>query len=154
MSFWDDLVLRLQQTFQPQLADLGPQRVQTACAVLLLECARADFELGAPETAVIRRAMAQWFGLGTQEVDALIAQATAESRETVSLHRYVERINAEFSLQDKVSVLRLLWRVAYADGMLDPKEELLIRRLADLLYVPHREFIASKLAESGEGTNG
>jgi len=154
MSFWDDLIQTVRQQLLPQASQSGPQRLQTACAVLLLECARADFELGDPETAVVRKALAHWFGLGAGEVDALIKEASAESRDAVSLHRYVERINTDFSVDDKRSVLRLLWRVAYADGILDPQEELLIRRLADLLYVPHREFIGAKLAESGEGRNG
>ena len=38
----------------------------------------------------------------------------------------------------------MLWRVAYADGCLDPYEEALVRKIADLIYVPHRDFIRTK----------
>jgi uncharacterized tellurite resistance protein B-like protein len=38
----------------------------------------------------------------------------------------------------------MLWQVAYADGSLDPYEEALVRKIADLIYVPHREFIQAK----------
>jgi len=39
----------------------------------------------------------------------------------------------------------MLWQVAFADGHLDPYEEALVRKIADLIYVPHRDFIQSKL---------
>ena len=39
-----------------------------------------------------------------------------------------------------------LWRVAYADGDLDKYEERLIRQVADLTHVSHKDFIRLKLA--------
>lgn len=46
--------------------------------------------------------------------------------------------------------MELLWRVAFADGRLDRYEEHLIRRIADLLHLPHRDFIRAKLRAQGE----
>ncbi|MGY0640578.1 MAG: tellurite resistance TerB family protein, partial [Paraglaciecola chathamensis] len=43
-----------------------------------------------------------------------------------------------------------LWKIAYADDVLDPEEEHMIRRVADLLYVSHSQFIQSKLAAAGD----
>ena len=39
----------------------------------------------------------------------------------------------------------MLWRVTCADGHVDKYEEYLVRKIADLLYVPHREYIRMKL---------
>ncbi len=39
-----------------------------------------------------------------------------------------------------------MWLVAYADGNLDKYEEHLIRQVAELIYVPHRDYIQCKLA--------
>ena len=56
-----------------------------------------------------------------------------------------------FTPEQKVSVVEMLWQVAYAEGRLDPYEEALVRKIADLIYVPHREFIQAKhrIQESG-----
>ena len=50
-----------------------------------------------------------------------------------------------------VWLVKMLWDVAYADGQLDPYEEHTIRKLAERLHVPHREFIMTKHEASGEG---
>ena len=39
-----------------------------------------------------------------------------------------------------------MWAVAYADGNVDKYEEHLIRQVAELTYVPHSDYIQSKLA--------
>ena len=56
------------------------------------------------------------------------------------------RLNEELSRKEKVDIVGMLWRVAYADGHLDKYEEHLVRKAADLLYVPHRHFIRAKHA--------
>ena len=53
-------------------------------------------------------------------------------------------INRHFSQEEKNHIVELLWEVAYADGELDKYEEHLVRKLADLIYVPHRSFIRAK----------
>lgn len=44
-----------------------------------------------------------------------------------------------------MQLLELLWEVVYADAVLEKYEEHLVRKLAELLYVPHSQFIATKL---------
>ena len=36
-------------------------------------------------------------------------------------------------------IIEMLWKVVYADGVLDPYEDMLLRRIAGLIYVPDRE---------------
>ena len=38
----------------------------------------------------------------------------------------------------------MMWRVAMADSALSRYEEHVIRKVADLLYVPHGDFITAK----------
>ena len=47
-------------------------------------------------------------------------------------------------------MVELLWRVAYADGDLDKYEEHLVRRIADLIHVPHSVFIRMKHKAGGK----
>jgi len=47
----------------------------------------------------------------------------------------VESMDAE----ERVGLIEMLWKVAYADGVLDPHEDMLVRRIAGLIYVPDRD---------------
>lgn len=125
-------------------SDPHPPR-DIAMAMLLLECARADFEHAPPELEAVRAALRENFGLDDAALDRLVGDAGRANRDTVSLHAPVARLNAELSAEDKRQLIGWLWRVALADGRLDPHEEHLLRRLADLLHVSHADFIRSKL---------
>jgi len=117
-----------------------------AIAVLLLECARADFENQPAELQTVRQALRDQFALSDEALDKLVGDATVTAREAVSLHGPVTRLNTELSSAEKSELMAWLWRVAAADGRIDPQEEGLLRKLADLLYIPHADFLRAKLA--------
>jgi uncharacterized tellurite resistance protein B-like protein len=118
----------------------------SAAAVLLLEIARADYDHQPAERAALRAGLSREFGVPEAELDALLAQAETKAQESVSLFEFVQVLNRTQSAQDKARLVELLWDVAHADGKVDPHEEHLLRRVADLLHVPHAEFIRGKLA--------
>lgn len=119
---------------------------QLATAVLLLECARADFERSAPELAAVREALRSSFGIDEAAVDELMHEGGREAQQAVSLYDYVARLNRDQGAEEKRALVAMLWRVAWADGRLDPHEEHLLRQIADLLHVPHAAMIQEKLA--------
>ena len=111
----------------------------------MVEVARADFDQDDREMAVVEQELAGKFGLSADEIAAITQQAQQTADREVSLHRFVETLNDELGYDDKIAVLEMLWRVAYADGVLEKHEEHLMRRYADLLYIPHRDWIQAKL---------
>ena len=50
------------------------------------------------------------------------------------------------SMEKRVQLVEQLWRIAYADGVIDKYEEAAIRKASELLYVPHSDFIRAKFA--------
>lgn len=120
-----------------------------AAAVLLLETARADYEHHALELDAVRAGLAREFGLSGAALDTLLADAGEKAKHSVSLHEFVQTLNRTLPVDEKRSLLRLLWEVAYADGRIEPLEEHLLRRLADLLHLPHSDFIRAKLDAGG-----
>lgn len=117
-----------------------------AIAQVMLEIARADQRSTAHELDVIRRHLAEAYQLTPPQLDVLVAEAQHQVDHAISLHDCVQSLNKNLSAEEKNSLVRGLWQVAYADGKLDAFEEALLRRLADLLYVPHGIFIREKLA--------
>lgn len=116
-----------------------------AVAQLLLEIARADLGVDGRELSTIRAHLAQAYGLSDSQLDELVAQAQAHVERSVSLHDTVKVVNDRLNADAKAQLIGALWHVAYADQTLDSYEEALLRRLADLLYVPHSVFIREKL---------
>lgn len=141
---WQQLIQRLAGE-----REAPRDRRALSAAVLLLETARADFTHTDVELGAVRQALLEVLGLEASAVEDLLQQAHLEARNTVSLHAYIDDLNRQMSMDDKRELLGALWRVAHADGLVHPQEEALIRRLADLLHLPHHEFIRQKL-EAGK----
>lgn len=119
--------------------------LQLATASLLFEVMRADFHVDDPdEREMLETTLQKTFALTPGETARLAQLAEKEVEEAVSLHQFTGLINKNFSPQEKVTVVEMLWQVAYADGRLDRYEEGLVRKIADLLYVPHRDYIRAR----------
>lgn len=147
MGLWKSLAESLGRQAEDDNQALTPE---LAAAVLLIAMERADFEKSHEERSVIERSLASHFGLAPGELETLLCRAEEEAGESVSFYDYVQNLNDSFSYEDKCAVLRMLWEVAYADGKLDPFEEQLMRRLADMLYMPHKEYVRIKLEVTGQ----
>ena len=77
-------------------------------------------------------------------IDDLFILASEEARQSVDLYQFTSLIREHFSQEKKIKTIECLWTIAYADNHLDAHEEHLIRRIADLLYVTHQDFINAK----------
>ena len=141
----------LRQSSEKAPAASGEDEQRLAAAVLLLEVARADYAHAPAERAALRAGLAREFGVPEAALDALLDQAELRAKQSVSLFDFVQTLNRTMSQDAKRALLKLLWEVAHADGRVDPHEEHLLRRIADLLHLSHADFIRGKLEASGEG---
>ncbi len=121
-----------------------------AAALLLIEVGHADSEWTREETETIIERITALFGLDAAEARELFAEARHLDQQHVSLHPTLKTINSHFDAEQKAAILTDCWRVAYADGVLDHYEEHQIRRIAELLYLPHSTFIQAKLQAQEE----
>jgi uncharacterized tellurite resistance protein B-like protein len=117
-----------------------------AAAALLIETARADFTQDAEEEQALHELLISSLQLSSNEVKALVEDAGNRVDESTSLYEFTRVINDNYSAAQKLSLIDAMWRVAFADGNLDKYEEHLIRQVAELTYVPHGDYIRSKLA--------
>jgi len=120
--------------------------VRLATAALLVETAKADFEFDLSERQALQDLIQRTYELSPEETSELLKMAESEVDVAISLDRFTSLLDRNLNPGQKLTVMKLLWELAYADGRLDKYEEYLIRKLADLLHVPHRGFIQAKLA--------
>jgi uncharacterized tellurite resistance protein B-like protein len=132
----------LQQVLEkaPAEADRG-HGLELATAALLVEIARADYRDEVVENELIFELLKAHFTLSAAEAEALLNQAADEVDDAVSLQGFTRLLHENLSPEEKLQVLEMLWRVAMADEHLDRHEDHLIRRVAELLYIPHGDVI-------------
>jgi len=116
-----------------------------AAGVLMLEIARADDEIDLFEEKVVLEGIKKFLLESDGDVEETYKRILEVGEESVSLYEFTSLINQEFSKIEKYGLLVLLWRIAYADGRLDKYEEYYIRKIKDLLYLSHNDFIRAKL---------
>ena len=119
--------------------------MKRAAAALMIEMSRADHHVDDREQALIAKALSDVFHLAQAEVDELLAAADTHADDATSLYEFTSILNTQFDHDRKVRFVEQLWRIAYADGELEKHEAHLVRKVADLLHLRHREYIGGKL---------
>jgi len=113
-------------------------------AVLLVEAARQDDTFEPRERQVIEQLLARKFDLSTEECLALVEAAERRVAEMVQIHGHTRDVFETTTPTERIHLIEMLWEVAYADGVLDPEEDLLIRRIAGLIAVEDRERVLAR----------
>jgi uncharacterized tellurite resistance protein B-like protein len=98
-----------------------------------------DDDFDAAERATIERLLAQRFELEPTAVQALLAEAERAVRHSTQFFPFTQEICRRLEPEARVQIIEMLWAVAYADGVLDPQEDMLLRRIAGLIAVPDGE---------------
>ena len=124
-------------------ADDG-RRLQMATAAILIEMTRVDFDVTSEEMGAVVKAVRTTFGLTPVETTELIRLAGEEAQQATDYFQFTSLINRQFSPEDKKRLVELMWHVAYADGKMDKYEDHFVRKIAGLLHVSHKDFIAAK----------
>lgn len=140
------MLKRLLAFFEPEIVAQKPEHsVELATAALLFEVIRADNSVAAVERESFRQQLQNHVTLTAEEFDALLEEGEQTSEAAVDLVQFTSKLNGAFDMPQKIEVLESLWHIALADDVLDSHEEHIIRRIADLMHIPHSQFIQAKL---------
>ena len=118
--------------------------LELACAALMFEVARADFAVEAVEQETVTTQLKQQFSLSADELSTITEAAVGQADAATCLFEFTRTLNELASAEQKRKLLVMMWRVAMADNALSQYEEHVIRKVADLLYLPHIDFISAK----------
>jgi uncharacterized tellurite resistance protein B-like protein len=123
--------------------------LRLAIGALLLEMTNMDGEVWPEQREAVETAVRGHFELTETEVAELLELAEAERVDSTDYFQFTSLINGVYTPKQKIELVELLWRIAYANESLHKYEEHLVRRVADLLHVPHSAFIAAKHRAGG-----
>ncbi len=120
------------------------QQLHAAVAMLLYETARADHDVTSDDLQVANQCLSELLDLDAEQARELMQEAAQPHERPTSYHPLVKAINEQFSAEQKFALIEHMWRVAHADADVDKYEDHLIRKISELIYVHHRDFIAAK----------
>jgi uncharacterized tellurite resistance protein B-like protein len=128
----------------PDAAPSRPDDLQIAVAVLLVEAARMDDKFDEYERGTIEHLLEQKFEISHDETQQLLALAEETAERSHQLHPFTRLAVERMEPKRRIRLIEMLWEVAYADGKLDPDEDVLLRRVAGLIYVSDEDRVAAR----------
>ncbi|MDH5748143.1 MAG: TerB family tellurite resistance protein [Rhodospirillales bacterium] len=139
----NEMISRIRALLKGASADTasapGQNDLQMAAAALLIEAAAMDGHIDEDERATIISLLNRNFGLSKDAAAELFEEAREKVADSHELYGFTRTVKDNFSHEDRVGMIEMLWEVAYADGELHNYESNLVRRVAGLIYVPDRE---------------
>jgi uncharacterized tellurite resistance protein B-like protein len=138
---------KLMQRFKSddEAAAKRPDPLRLATAAVLLDIAYADGSFSPAEDGDIVGFLGRSFSLPEEEARELIAAAAEIRARTIDHFALTNFIRKSMSLDQRVEIVRTMWRMVYSDGKLTDYENYLVRKLADLLGLEHHVMIGAKV---------
>ncbi|WP_269618403.1 TerB family tellurite resistance protein [Zhongshania sp. BJYM1] len=124
--------------------------LELAAAALLIEVSKSDFQQDPGEIDKIRELLVRCFSVSLADIEDFMATASAINKDSTSLYPFTRYINDNCNNIEKYELIAALWEVAIEDGRIDKYEDHLIRKISNLIYLPHTEFIRAKLTTTGK----
>ena len=98
--------------------DQVPEK-QLAAVALLIEVACMDEDFEAVERSRITELITRYFDLDSLECDALMEEAEKATRDSGQLYEFTRVINDNYSLEERLELMELLWELRQKSTILD-----------------------------------
>lgn len=118
--------------------------IELTATILAYEIARSDGDISKSELDLLLNEVKKITSKVNKSQDEILEIIETYSKNSVSFHEFIEDINKDYSKEEKLSLIKYLWDVAYADNILEVSEERLIRRIADLIRIKDVEVLKLK----------
>ena len=119
-------------------------QIAVAATALMVQLARVDSNQDDRELETIVECAVRAHEVTEAEAREILEDALSHADDATSLYEFTGKLNDYLDQNDKQRLLESIWSVALADGRIDRYEEHLIRRIADLLHLNHREYMQAR----------
>jgi uncharacterized tellurite resistance protein B-like protein len=119
--------------------------IRVATCALFVEMARIDEKFTPTEVDTVISILKERYGLSREHADVLLAEADKELAESVDLWQFARLINENYSVDEKMEIIEIVWQMVFVDGKMDQYEHYLMNKLKNLLRLSHEQLITAKL---------
>jgi uncharacterized tellurite resistance protein B-like protein len=124
--------------------------IELTASILAYEIARSDGDISEHELAILLDEIKKISTKVGKEPKKILEIIGEYSKNSVSFYEFIDDINKDYSKDNKLSLIRFLYDVAFADKILEVNEERLIRRIADMIKIKDIEVLKIKDASKNE----
>ena len=109
--------------------------LELTASILAYEIARSDGDISESELSLLYEEIKKISSKIGKKEEKILEIIEQYSKNSVSFYEFIDDINKDYTKEDKLSLIKFLYDVAYADKILEVSEERLIRRIADLIKI-------------------
>ncbi len=145
------LLRALRHALKPEttLPNLDSTALNEAIATLLIEAARVDDNTTEADIAEAKKSLKLLANIDSEQADELLRTVSLPKNRPTSYLPLTRTINQNLDYDQKCVLIGAMWAIAHSDSHIDPHEDHIIRKISDLLYVSHRDFIDQKIKSQG-----
>ncbi len=118
--------------------------LQLATCILLIEVSKSDDDFDTDEQEKIKKLIQAKFDLNIEELNYIYSLSNDNHKNMTSLFEWTDIINKECSYEEKLIIIGYMWDIAFTDSKIDKYEDYTIRKVSELIYVKHKDFINLK----------
>ena len=107
-------------------------------AALLIHAAKIDENYTENEKKIIKNVIVDLNEINSNQADKLLKLAEEKERESNQIIEFTKEIK-KYSMEFRLKIIEILWKIVYSDGSSDSYESNLIRRVCGLLYISDRD---------------
>ena len=107
-------------------------------AALLIHAARIDENYSETEKKIIKESLISLLNINSDKADKLIIEAEKKEEESNQIVEFTKEIK-KYSMESRLKIIEVIWKIVYSDGTSDIYESNLIRRICGLLYVSDKD---------------
>ena len=111
-----------------------PNNKNVLIIALLIHAAKIDENYTENEKKIIKNVIVDLYEINSNQADELLKQAEEKERESNQIIEFTKEIK-KYSMEFRLKIIEILWKIVYSDGSSDSYESNLIRRVCGLLYI-------------------
>ena len=113
---------------------------------LLIHAAKIDEKYAESEKEIITKAIVDLNEVDLNEAKEILKLAEKKEKESNQIVEFTREIK-KYSMESRLKIIEIIWKIVYSDGTNDSYESNLIRRICGLLYISDKDngIIKSKI---------
>ena len=105
---------------------------------LLIHAAKIDENYTGNEKKIIKKVIMDLNKISSNQADELLKLAEKKEVESNQIIEFTKEIK-KYSMEFKLKIVEIVWKIVYSDGTSDDYESNLIRRICGLLYISDKD---------------
>ena len=116
----------------------GSDNKNILVAALLIHAAKIDENYTDIEKRIIKKALIDLNNVSPDQAEKLIKNAEKKEKDSNQIVEFTREIK-KYSMESRLKIIEVIWKIVYSDGINDNYESNLIRRICGLLYVSDKD---------------